>query len=63
LPRLLVRIYRAANEPKRIALFPEGAPDDYSTMAQGRRRGLLWIRWAVAPDKKRKVTDGARTLV
>ena len=43
--------------------FPRAPMTICSTMAPGRRRAPMWIRWAVAPNKKRKVTDGPRRLV
>src|SRR6476620_12134486 len=43
--------------------FPRPPMTICSNMAHGRRRGPLWIRWAVATNNERKVTDHPWTLV
>ena len=56
------RVYRAANEPKRIELFPQGTHDDLFDHGAWEKTQAFVDRWS-APDKKRKVTDGPRTLL
>jgi fermentation-respiration switch protein FrsA (DUF1100 family) len=37
-----LRVYRAANAPKRIELFPNGTHDDLFDHGAGKRRTLFW---------------------